>query len=304
MVPEAGEVLSADYGRLHARARRLDAEGVEPDDPRRQELAAAIAASRARRTARGASVPPLAVDESLPIAREAERIVELIRAHPVIVVAGETGSGKTTQLPKLCLAAGRGIAGMIGCTQPRRIAARSVARRVAQELGTEVGRLVGFQVRFNDQVGPDTLVKFMTDGILLAETQSDGWLSRYDTIIVDEAHERSLNIDFLLGYLQRLVRRRRDLRFHAFAIALLLPKVQRLHGIRATGDFDDGRAIEVLRETLQVYRRRGHDHFQVRAQRQDALDIAEQEIDVEAALVRLIDDERVVLAQQGIPLHF
>ena len=208
----AGDVLSADYGRLRALERRFDAEAVAPDDTRRGELARAIAASGERRRARAASVPPLSVDASLPIARETERIVELIRAHPVIVVAGETGSGKTTQLPKLCLAAGRGAAGMIGCTQPRRIAARSVARRVAQELGTEVGQLVGFQVRFTDQVGPDTLVKFMTDGILLAETQSDAWLSRYDTIIVDEAHERSLNIDFLLGYLQRLVRRRSDLK--------------------------------------------------------------------------------------------
>src|SRR5690606_8278668 len=123
-----------------------------------------------------------------------------IRRHQVIVLAGETGSGKTTQLPKLCLAAGRGAAGMVGCTQPRRIAARSVARRVAAELGSEVGKLVGFQVRFTDQVSDASLVKFMTDGILLAETQSDPWLSAYDTLILDEAHERSLNIDFLLGY--------------------------------------------------------------------------------------------------------
>jgi ATP-dependent helicase HrpA len=130
----------------------------------------------------------------------------------VVVLAGETGSGKTTQLPKLCLAAGRGVAGRIGCTQPRRIAARSVAHRVAQELGSEVGKLVGFQVRFNDQVSEDSLIKFMTDGILLAETQSDAWLSDYDTIILDEAHERSLNIDFLLGYLKRLLVKRRDLK--------------------------------------------------------------------------------------------
>jgi ATP-dependent helicase HrpA len=130
----------------------------------------------------------------------------------VVVIAGETGSGKTTQLPKLCLAAGRGAAGMIGCTQPRRIAARAVARRVAEELQVPVGGAVGYQVRFTDNVSEQTAIKFMTDGILLAEIQSDRWLSAYDTIIVDEAHERSLNIDFLLGYLKQLLERRKDLK--------------------------------------------------------------------------------------------
>ena len=205
-------VMGADYGRLRARGQRLDAAQAPADDPRRVALAADIAASAARRAARAASVPAVAVDPALPIAAEAGRIVELIRRHPVLVVAGETGSGKTTQLPKLCLAAGRGVGGMIGCTQPRRIAARSVARRVAQELGSEVGALVGFQVRFTEQVGERALVKFMTDGILLAETQSDRRLDAYDTLIIDEAHERSLNIDFLLGYLRGLVQRRPELR--------------------------------------------------------------------------------------------
>src|SRR5690606_15168132 len=137
-----------------------------------------------------AALPQVQVDPALPIAAEADRIVALIRDHPVVVVAGETGSGKTTQLPKLCLAAGRGVAGAIGCTQPRRIAARAVAARVAGELATPLGGLVGYQVRFTDNVGPDTRIKFMTDGILLAEIASDRWLSAYDTIIVDEAHER------------------------------------------------------------------------------------------------------------------
>jgi ATP-dependent helicase HrpA len=204
--------MGADFVRLRARLRRLDAAQALGDDPRRVALAAAIAASAAQRQARAASVPALAIDPALPIADAAEGIVELIRRHPVVVVAGETGSGKTTQLPKLCLAAGRGIGGLIGCTQPRRIAARSVARRVAQELRTQVGELVGFQVRFTEQVGARALVKFMTDGILLAETQSDPSLSAYDTLIIDEAHERSLNIDFLLGYLKRLLDRRPDLR--------------------------------------------------------------------------------------------
>jgi ATP-dependent helicase HrpA len=205
-------VRSADYGPLRARQRRLESERAPADDPRWAAWHEAVAKSAAACAARGASIPVAPVDDSLPIAHEADRIVDLIRRHPVVVVAGETGSGKTTQLPKLCLAAGRGVRGMIGCTQPRRIAARSVARRVAGELGTEVGGLVGFQVRFTEQVGERALVKFMTDGILLAETQGDRWLSAYDTLIIDEAHERSLNIDFLLGYLKRLLDKRRDLR--------------------------------------------------------------------------------------------
>ncbi len=140
---------------------------------------------------------------ALPISARADDIIELIRDHQVVVIAGETGSGKTTQLPKLCLAAGRGAAGLIGCTQPRRLAARSVARRVAEELGTRVGehgRLPGALHRAGRRA--TRLVKFMTDGILLAETQGDPWLSAYDTLIIDEAHERSLNIDFLLGLSQ------------------------------------------------------------------------------------------------------
>src|SRR5690348_2665123 len=158
------------------------------------------------------NLTPFHIDESLPIAQRADEIVELIRTRQVLVIAGETGSGKTTQLPKLCLAAGRGVHGMVGCTQPRRLAARAMARRVAAELGTEVGGKVGFQVRFSEQVGEHTLVKFMTDGILLAEITRDRMLSAYDTIILDEAHERSLNIDFLLGYLKTLLRKRRDLK--------------------------------------------------------------------------------------------
>ncbi|MDR2013906.1 MAG: DEAD/DEAH box helicase, partial [Rhodanobacter sp.] len=204
-------VMARDVGRLLARWRRLAAAHA-PDDAELERLREAVAASAARRAARAASVPDIRLDESLPISARADEIVALIRDHRVVVLAGETGSGKTTQLPKLCLAAGRGAAGLIGCTQPRRIAARSVARRVAAELRTEVGKLVGFQVRFADQVTDDALIKFMTDGILLAETQSDAWLSAYDTIILDEAHERSLNIDFLLGYLKRLLAKRRDLK--------------------------------------------------------------------------------------------
>ncbi|MBO9664722.1 ATP-dependent RNA helicase HrpA [Dokdonella sp.] len=206
---ELDHVMARDFGRLLARWRRLR---EKPEAAALEALRADVAASKARRAARAARAPEIRIDESLPIAARADEIVELIRKHQVVVLAGETGSGKTTQLPKLCLAAGRGTAGLIGCTQPRRIAARTVARRVASELGGQVGELVGFQVRFAEQVGDNALIKFMTDGILLAETQGDAWLSAYDTIILDEAHERSLNIDFLLGYLKRLLAKRRDLK--------------------------------------------------------------------------------------------
>ncbi|MEI8237868.1 MAG: DEAD/DEAH box helicase, partial [Actinomycetota bacterium] len=154
----------------------------------------------------------LASPEVLPIAARRDELVEAIRDNQVLVVAGETGSGKSTQLPKLCLEAGRGVAGMIGHTQPRRVAARTIAERVAEELGTEVGAAVGYTVRFTDRVSPQTLVKVMTDGILLAEIQRDRMLRKYDTLIIDEAHERSLNIDFLLGYLHQLLPKRPDLK--------------------------------------------------------------------------------------------
>ncbi|GAB3378489.1 ATP-dependent RNA helicase HrpA [Lysobacter fragariae] len=202
--------LSRDRGRLHGLWSRWS--GKPDDAAAKTAFAQALQASVVHREARIANLPKAPVDPSLPIAGEAERIVELIRKHQVVVIAGETGSGKTTQLPKLCLAAGRGAAGMIGCTQPRRIAARAVARRVAEELGTTLGGAVGYQVRFTENVGEQTAVKFMTDGILLAEIQSDRWLSQYDTILIDEAHERSLNIDFLLGYLKQLLQKRRDLK--------------------------------------------------------------------------------------------
>jgi ATP-dependent helicase HrpA len=202
--------LSRDRGRLHGLWARWKA---RPDDAQlRDRFGQALQASVQAFEQRAASLPAITLDDSLPIAREGGRIVELIRSHQVVVIAGETGSGKTTQLPKLCLAAGRGVAGMIGCTQPRRIAARAVARRVAEELAVPMGGAVGYQVRFNDNLGQDTRIKFMTDGILLAEIASDRWLSHYDTIIVDEAHERSLNIDFLLGYLKQLLARRHDLK--------------------------------------------------------------------------------------------
>ncbi|MGH8184096.1 MAG: ATP-dependent RNA helicase HrpA, partial [Rhodanobacteraceae bacterium] len=205
------KAMSRDAGRLRARLRAQERKRPLAPDALRK-LARDIAMSVARRGERAALVPPITLDESLPITHRADEIVELIRKHQVLVIAGETGSGKTTQLPKLCLAAGRGVAGMVGCTQPRRLAARAMARRVASELGGEPGGIVGYEVRFAKQLGDATLVKFMTDGILLAEMAHDRWLYGYDTLIIDEAHERSLNIDFLLGYLKQLLRRRPDLK--------------------------------------------------------------------------------------------
>ena len=144
--------------------------------------------------------------------RTLDEIRALLERHPVLVVAGETGSGKTTQLPKLCLAAGFGVRGLIGHTQPRRIAARAVSRRIAEELEVPLGAQVGYAVRFNDQTSEQTLIKVLTDGLLLNEINSDRALSNYEVLIIDEAHERSLNIDFLLGYVKVLLQRRRDLK--------------------------------------------------------------------------------------------
>ena len=187
--------------------RRL-ASGVRDAD--RFELD--VLAAEERLASRQAAVPRISYPEQLPVSQRKDDIAAAIRDHQVVIVAGETGSGKTTQIPKICLELGRGVRGLIGHTQPRRLAARSVAERIAEELGTPLGSAVGYTVRFHDQVGESTLVKLMTDGILLAEIQRDRTLSAYDTIIIDEAHERSLNIDFLLGYLKQLLPRRPDLK--------------------------------------------------------------------------------------------
>ncbi|MER5465948.1 ATP-dependent RNA helicase HrpA [Streptomyces sp. NPDC002668] len=177
------------------------------------EIATEAERSAARVTRRAGRVPEVTYPEQLPVSQKKDLILEAIRDHQVVIVAGETGSGKTTQIPKICLELGRGVRGMIGHTQPRRLAARTVAERVAEELRTPLGEAVGWKVRFTDQVNQDaTFVKLMTDGILLAEIQTDRELRAYDTIIIDEAHERSLNIDFLLGYLAQLLPKRPDLK--------------------------------------------------------------------------------------------
>ncbi|MEL0623863.1 ATP-dependent RNA helicase HrpA [Marinomonas arenicola] len=183
-----------------------------PFDRMASELEAMVEKSAALYQARLGRLPKITYDESLPVAARSEEIIKAIQDNQVVIIAGETGSGKTTQLPKMCLEAGRGIAGLIGHTQPRRIAARSVADRISDEMQVKLGEQVGFQVRFSDESNEETLIKLMTDGILLAEIQQDKLLYKYDTIIIDEAHERSLNIDFLLGYLKRVLAARPDLK--------------------------------------------------------------------------------------------
>ncbi|HEY0716518.1 MAG TPA: ATP-dependent RNA helicase HrpA [Streptosporangiaceae bacterium] len=207
------ELTQRDQQRLR---RRADQAASLPDETARERAFGKVLAELDRAEAvvarRRAAVPVISYPPELPISQRKDEIAAALRDHQVIVVAGETGSGKTTQLPKICLELGRGITGQIGHTQPRRIAARTVAARIAEELGTELGGAVGYQVRFSDASSDETLVKVMTDGILLTEMQRDRRLLRYDTVIIDEAHERSLNIDFILGYLKQLLPTRPDLK--------------------------------------------------------------------------------------------
>ncbi len=206
--------MTADWVRLGSRLVRLvkDHHHAARHDALLARLLDQARASIELRERRRASVPRLVYPSGLPITARKDEIVQAIRQHQVVVIGGETGSGKTTQLPKMCLEAGLGVEAMVGCTQPRRIAALSISRRVAEELAVQPGRDVGCKVRFDDQTSPESLIKFMTDGILLAELQGDPLLAAYNALIIDEAHERSLNIDFLLGHLKSLLERRRDLR--------------------------------------------------------------------------------------------
>ncbi|MFR0718100.1 ATP-dependent RNA helicase HrpA [Enterobacterales bacterium BD_CKDN230030183-1A_HGKHYDSX7] len=233
--------MIADRHRLR---RQLHELRKRPDEAKLAQWVEKVQASCAQVTARQNSVPQIRYDDSLPIAAKRDEIKKALAEHQVLVIAGETGSGKTTQLPKICLELGRGSHGLIAHTQPRRIAARSVAARVAEELGTPLGALVGYQVRFEDQSDANTLVKLMTDGILLAETQHDRFLERYDTIIVDEAHERSLNIDFLLGYLKTLLHRRPDLKLIITSATIDLERFSK--------HFDGAPIIEVSGRTYPV----------------------------------------------------
>src|SRR3546814_248189 len=191
-------------------------------------------------------------------------LLEAIRDNQVVVVAGETGSGKSTQLPKLCLELGLGVRGLIGHTQPRRLAARAVSERIAEELGSEIGQAVGYTVRFNDRVGPDTFIKVMTDGILLAEVRRDRMLRAYEVIIIDEAHERSLNIDFLLGYLRQLLPKRPDL--------TVIVTSATIDTARFAAHFADAPVVEVSGRSYPVevrYRPVGEEPDDDRAQRSE-----------------------------------
>jgi ATP-dependent helicase HrpA len=204
---------------------------------RLERLEKRLRASERKHSRRQKNLPEFSYNADLPITASKTEIIRAIERHPVVIVSGETGSGKTTQLPKFCLAAGRGIDGIIGHTQPRRIAAMSVARRIAEEFGQELGQAVGYKIRFRDRTSQNAYLKIMTDGILLAETQTDRYLTAYDTIIVDEAHERSLNIDFILGILQTVLDRRDDLKLIITSATIDTEKFSKT--------FDDAPVIEV-----------------------------------------------------------
>ncbi|MGK5681920.1 ATP-dependent RNA helicase HrpA [Actinoplanes sp. URMC 104] len=244
------DLLPRDEHRLGRRlegTRRIKDEAAR--DAALKEISAEIDRAAERVAARVASVPPISYPQSLPVSLRKDDIAAAIRDHQVVVVAGETGSGKTTQIPKICMELGRGIRGQIGHTQPRRIAARTVAERIAEEVGRPLGTTVGYKVRFTDQVGDDTMVKVMTDGILLAEIQNDRNLYRYDTLIIDEAHERSLNIDFILGYLRELLPRRPDLKLIITSATI---ETQRFAEHFADRDGKPAPVIEVSGRTFPV----------------------------------------------------
>ncbi|MEU4148524.1 ATP-dependent RNA helicase HrpA [Streptomyces parvulus] len=246
LAPRLAELSLRDAHRL---GRRLEgARKIRKPEARAAVLAeieTEVAKAEQRVGERRARVPAVSYPEQLPVSQKKDEIAAAIRDHQVVIVAGETGSGKTTQIPKICVELGRGVRGMIGHTQPRRIAARTVAERVADELDTPLGETVGWKVRFTDQVNPEsTFIKLMTDGILLAEIQTDRELRAYDTIIIDEAHERSLNIDFLLGYLAQLLPKRPDLKV-VITSATIDPE-------RFSRHFGDAPIVEVSGRTYPV----------------------------------------------------
>ncbi|GHU06415.1 ATP-dependent helicase [Betaproteobacteria bacterium] len=243
---EFSDCLVADRPRLRAMARDLrHVFGAKRDalQAARDQL---LEKSRAAVAVRRAALPRPKFSEELPVNERREDIAALIEKHPVVVVCGETGSGKTTQLPKICLTLGCGTAGLIGHTQPRRIAARSTAARIAQELESELGHYVGYKIRFTDRTSPQAYIKLMTDGILLAETQGDALLAQYDTLIIDEAHERSLNIDFLLGYLKQLLPKRPDLKVIITSATIDAERFARHFAI-------DGKAAPVIEVSGRLY---------------------------------------------------
>ena len=237
------------------------------------ETAQRIEQSLGRVATRRAALPRPEYDDNLPVCQKRDEIKAAIEKHQVVIVCGETGSGKTTQLPKICLELGRGVHGLIGHTQPRRLAARSVASRIAQELKTELGSAVGFKVRFTDKSSSSSYIKLMTDGILLAETLSDKYLNAYDTIIIDEAHERSLNIDFLLGYLKQLLPKRPDLK--------VIVTSATIDAERFSSHFNGAPVIEVSGRTYPV---------EVRYKPLGSEDEDDQDLEMEEAVVAAVEE--------------
>ena len=274
LASDIGHAMLGDQHRFRSRLRGIErVASARPVDAPLEKLRRDVERSVARRRQRLENLPRPTYPDNLPVVERRNEIADAIKHNQVLILAGETGSGKTTQLPKVCLELGRGVAGMIGHTQPRRIAARSVAARVAQELESPLGHAVGYKVRFNEQVSPQTYVKIMTDGILLAETQGDRFLEQYDTIIIDEAHERSLNIDFLLGYLKQLLPKRPDLKL-IITSATIDPQGFSRH-------FNDAPVIEVSGRTYPV---------EVRYRPLGAADEDEEDVKLEDAILGAVDE--------------
>ncbi len=279
--------LAADHPKIAGLVAAIEARAKQGRTADREKalLADLLERSRAKRAARLARLPVPSFPEDLPIAQHRDEIARLIREHPVTIVCGETGSGKTTQIPKICLTLGRGAAGLIGCTQPRRIAARSLAHRLAQEIpGTPRG-FVGHKIRFQDETRAETVVKVMTDGILLAETQSDRELRAYDTLIVDEAHERSLNVDFLLGYVKRLAKMRPELKVIVTSATIDTDRFSKF--------FDGAPVIEVSGRTYPVEVRYRPEFFEVE-------DEDDEPVDMNEAIVKAVDELSRASAQGDI----
>lgn len=284
LLPQA---MLRDQFRLRRQWQQL---GKKPDEKRQQQVQQRLLDSVRQAEQRRASLPQVAYDDQLPIAEHRESIKQALQKHQVLVIAGETGSGKTTQLPKLCLELGRGVQGLIGHTQPRRLAARSVATRIAEELHTPLGGLVGYQVRHEDHSNEQTLVKLMTDGILLAETAHDRFLQRYDTLIIDEAHERSLNIDFLLGYIKQILPRRPDLKVIITSATIDLERFSK--------HFDNAPIIEVSGRTYPVetwYR-------PLQGERDADEQTQEEDLSVEQGILKALEEiEQHERSQQRLP---
>ena len=282
--PDFSQVMASDRHRLQQQFQRL------PKDDQGKAAAAWLErfnASSEKVAERARLIPKIIYPDALPIADKREQIKAAIADNQVVVIAGETGSGKTTQLPKICLELGRGTHGVIGHTQPRRLAARSVASRIAEELGTPLGELVGYQVRFTDQTSERSLIKLMTDGILLAETQNDRYLTRYDTLIIDEAHERSLNIDFLLGYLKTILAKRPDLKVIITSATIDLE--------RFSAHFDNAPVIEVSGRTYPVdvwYR-------PLSAERDEEGNTVEEDLSIDQGIVAALTEIQQFERSQG-----